>query len=224
MARTRLPADTAEHVRPVLPWRLVAGVFLHFVLPAYVVALAVDLLLFAPDLPLPLMVLQALPFSGWFLLVYALIAIAGTALAAALDPLFRARRARRDARDPATPTRHSEQLLAEAVRQGRGQFGQTGDEILQAPRRGRWAHADARFQSLSRDLAQVVRTATAALASADVERRATVKETALRGLNGIAAGLHELELEASRRDEGDAQTVARYVESRYGSDSAGSAT
>jgi len=223
MVRTRLPADTVEQVRPVLPWRLVAGVFLHFILPAYVVALMVDLLLFAHDLPLPRMVLQALPFSGWFLLVYALIAIAGTVLAAGLDPLFRARRARREARDPAAPARRSERLLADAVQQGRGQFGQAGDEVLQALRSGRWAHADSRFQALSRDLAQVVRTATAALASADAERRATVKETALRGLRGIAAGLRELELEASRRDEGDAQTVARYVESRYGSDSAGSA-
>jgi len=207
----------------VLPWRLVAGGFLHFILPAYVIALAVDLLLFAHGLPLPQMLLQALPFSGWFLLVYTLIAVVGTALAAALDPPFRARRARREARDPAGPARRSERLLAEAIRDGRGQFGPGGDEVLQALRGGRWMHSDARFQALSRDLAQVVRTSTAALASADGERRASVRETALRGLRGIAAGLRELEFEASRRDEGDAQTVARYVESRYGSDSAGSA-
>lgn len=217
------PADDPRFARPVLPWRLVAGGFLHFILPAYVVALAIDLLLFAQSLPLSHMVLQALPFSGWFLLAYTLIASVGTVMAAALDPLLRAHRVRRAARDPAAPARRSEQQLAEAVRQGRGQFGQAGDELLQALRRGRWSHADPRFQGLSRDLAQVVRTATAALASADGERRVIVRETALRGLSGIAAGLRELEVEASRRDEGDAQTIARYVEARYGADSAGSA-
>jgi hypothetical protein len=222
MARTRLPADNAERGRPVLPWRLVAGVFLHFILPAYVIALVVDVLLFARDLPLSQMVLQALPFSGWFLLIYTAIAVLGSVLAALLDRPLRVRRAWREARDPSTPARRSEQLLTEAVRQGRGQFGHAADEVLQALRRGRWVHADARFQALSNDLAQVVRTSSAALASADPERRASVKDTALRGLRGIALGLRELELEASRHDEGDAQTVARYVEARYGSDSAGS--
>jgi len=223
MSRHRLPADDSRLARPVLPWRLVAGVFLHFILPAYVVALAADLLLFARDLPLPRMLLQVLPFSGWFLLVYALIAVAASTLAAVLDPLLRAERNRREARDPAAPVRRSEQLVADAARLGLGQFGPSGDALLQEIRGGRWVHEDPRFQALSRDLGQVVRTSAAALASADAERRASVRETALRGLRGIAAGLRALEVEASRHDEGDAQTVARYVEVRYGSDSAGSA-
>src|SRR4051812_36213832 len=111
------PADDPRLARPVLPWRLVAGGFLHFILPAYLVALVIDVLLFAHGLPLSRMVLLALPFSGWFLLAYTLIASVSTVLAAALDPLLRARRARREARDPAAPARRSEQELTEAVRQ-----------------------------------------------------------------------------------------------------------
>jgi hypothetical protein len=96
--------------------------------------------------------------------------------------------------------------------------------MLQTIRSGRWRHDDSRYQALSRDLAEVVRTSTAAASSADAAGRARAIETALRGLRGIAAGLRDLEDEASRHDQGDAETVARYVESRYGSDSAGSAT
>jgi hypothetical protein len=208
--------------RPVLPWRLVAGGFLHFVLPAYLVALVVDLLLFAHAATFEAMLRQALPFSGRFLLVYGAVTLAGSVVAAALDPLLRARRGRREARDPGAAARHSEARLVDAIGQGRGRFGGDADAVLQAIRSGRWQHDDPRFQALSRDLVEVVRTSLAALASTDRERRAGVVETAERALRGIASGLRELELEASRRDEGDAQTVARYVESRYGSDFAGS--
>ena len=36
------PAETAGKERPILPWRLVAGAFLHFIIPIYLVAALVD--------------------------------------------------------------------------------------------------------------------------------------------------------------------------------------
>jgi hypothetical protein len=35
-------AEAAGEERPILPWRLVAGAFLHFIIPAYLVAALVD--------------------------------------------------------------------------------------------------------------------------------------------------------------------------------------
>ena len=94
--------------------------------------------------------------------------------------------------------------------------------MLTTIRKAQWDHGDSRFQALSKDLAEVMRTSAAALTSAPAARRAAITDMAAASLEGLHAGLQALLDERSRLDEGDAKTVARYVETRYGtSDSAG---
>lgn len=132
-----VPGDDANPLagqdRPILPWKLVAGAFVHFVVPIYLVALIVDTLLAMPSgATAEAMLRHALPFSGWFLALYLAITLAVSLGTAAVDPLLRARRRRRTQNDPRAAARLSEQRLRHAVTQGRGLFGACADTILQA--------------------------------------------------------------------------------------------
>ena len=215
------PSEEPDEERPILPWRLVAGAFLHFIIPAYLVAALVDWQLGTPANGESF--LRHLPaFSAIFLAVYAAAALLCSLGAAGLDRILRGRRARREARDPAAPARRSAQRLAAAVRLGKSRFGAEGDAALEQLRRGRWLHADPRFQSLSADLQAVVQRSAQALAHATEEGRAAIVETACAAIDHVGQGLAALEAAERGRAESEARTVARYVELRYGaSDFAG---
>jgi hypothetical protein len=215
-------AEAAGEERPILPWRLVAGAFLHFIIPAYLIAALVDWQLRGE--PLRIFLGHLLSFSGAFLAVYAALTLVCSLGAAALDRLLRRRRARREARDPAAPARRSEARLAEAVRLGTGQFGARGDKALEQMLRRPWRHADPRFQSLSADLDAVVQRSVRALAHAKEDGRAEIAGLACAAIDHVGQGLDALEAAERDRAESEARTVARYVELRYGaSDFAGDA-
>jgi hypothetical protein len=217
----REAAAGGEH--PILPWRLVAGGFLHFIIPVYLVAALADWLLGAGGNG-EAFLRHLLPFSGWFLAVYAAAMLACSLAAAGLDPVLRRRRARRQAADPAAPARRSELRLAGAVRLGKGKFGAAGDEALEQMLRRRWVHADSRFQALSADLEAVVQRSAQALDRATEGGRAAIAEMACAAIDHVGQGLDALETAERQRAEGEARTVARYVELRYGaSDFAGDA-
>jgi len=215
------PAEAAGEKSPILPWRLVAGAFLHFIIPAYLVAALVDWQLGTPANGEAF--LRHLPaFSALFLAVYAVAALACALGAAGLDRILRGRRARREAADPMAPARRSEQRLAAAVRLGQGRFGADGDAALAQLLHGRWLHADPRFQALSADLEAVVQRSVQALAHATQDGRAAIVETARAAIDHVGQGLATLEAAERGRAESEARTVARYVELRYGaSDFAG---
>jgi len=216
------PDEAAGEERPILPWRLVAGGFLHFIIPAYLIAALVDWQLrgeafraFLGDL---------LPFSGGFLLVYAGATLAASLAAAGLDRLLLWRRARREAADPAAPARRSEARVAAAVRLGKGKFGAGGDAALERMLTRHWLHADPRFQSLSTDLDAVVQRSVRALAHAKADGRAEIADLACAAIDHVGQGLDALETVQREQAESEARTVARYVELRYGdSDFAGGA-
>src|SRR5437868_13930106 len=93
------PVDAAGEDRPILPWRLVAGAFLHFIIPAYLIAALVDWQLRTPANGESF--LRHLPaFSALFLAVYAVAALVSALGAAGLDRILSRRRARREAEDP----------------------------------------------------------------------------------------------------------------------------
>lgn len=209
---------------PVVPWRLVGGAFLHFVVPIYLVAIVVDAVVSAPrDATTEAILHHALPFSGWFLASYLLIALFATAGAAAIDPVLRARRARRVSSNPLAHRQISEARLAAALLRGRGKFGAEADAHLVAIRAMRWDHADHRFQMMSNDLQDVISTASAALIDALPDRRPALIRMTCDSLVRIEAALDDLVAERRRRAEGDAEAVFRYVEVRHGgSDFSGS--
>src|SRR3954469_9534542 len=125
------PAEAAGGERPILPWRLVAGAFLHFIIPAYLVAALIDWQLTAEAGGF---LRHLLSFSGWFLVLYAAAMLACSLGAAGLDRVLRRRRAQREAQDPRGAARRSEQRLAAAIRLGSGRFGAKGDAALERMR------------------------------------------------------------------------------------------
>ncbi|PXA85371.1 hypothetical protein DMC47_37670 [Nostoc sp. 3335mG] len=210
----QVPGDDANPLtsedRPILPWKIVAGVFVHFVVPIYLVALVIDTLLAMPSgATIEAMLRHALPFSGWFLAIYGLVALAVSLAAAAIDPLLRARRRQRTRNDPQAATRLSEQRVGYAVRRGRGLFGSHADTILTALGAARWDHGDPRYRALSGDLEEVVRT------SADAPGE-EIAATTTRALQHLQDALRELNRARDDRRMADAKAAARYVELRHG--------
>jgi len=219
------PVEEAGEPRPILPWRLVAGAFLHFIIPAYLVAALADWLLRAQtDGSGESFLRHLLPFSGWFLILYAAAMLVCSLGAAGLDRLLHRRRSRREAEDPAVAAKRSGQRLAAAVRLGRGRFGAEADAALERMLHRHWLHADARFQALSSDLASVVRRSVHALDRATDDGRAAIIDMTRAAIDHVGQGLDALEAAERQRAESEARTVARYVELRYGaSDFAGDA-
>jgi hypothetical protein len=219
------PVEGAGEVRPILPWRLVAGAFIHFIIPAYLVAALADWLLRAETEGTGGSFLRhLLPFSGWFLILYAAAMLLCSLGAAGLDRLLHRRRALREAEDPAVAAKRSGQRVAAAVRQGRGRFGAEADAALEQMLHRHWIHADARFQALSTDLGAVVQRSALALDRATDDGRAAIVDMTRAAIEHVGQGLDALEAAERQRAESEARTVARYVELRYGaSDFAGDA-
>jgi hypothetical protein len=211
------PAEAAGGNGPILPWRLVAGAFLHFIIPAYLVAGLIDWLLRAEAGGDGEGFLRhLLPFSGYFLAAYAAAMLLCSLAAVGLDRLLLRRRALREAEDPKAAARRSEQMLAAAIRLGKGKFGAKGDAGLEQMLRQRWIHADPRFQALSADLQTLVQRSARALDHATDDGRAAIVEIACAAIDHVGQGLDALETGERERAESEARTVARYVELRYG--------
>jgi hypothetical protein len=197
-------------------WRLVAGAFLHFVAPAYLVAAPLACLALAPAHATAYdWVRLAIPVSGWFLAGYTALALLAVLATIAIEPLLHASQTRREARDPRLAARASERRVARAIADGRRQLSDGPVRILDQLDSPRWDHSDSRFQSLSTDLAQIVRTAIAARDTATLDKRPELDALATQSLQRIEAALTALHTERAQLDEGDARTVARYIESRY---------
>lgn len=217
MITAAAPSD-GSRPRAISAWRLVGGAYLHFAVPAYLVAMPLAALFAGPPDARIAALIGALPrLSAWFLGGYALLAALSVAAAMALEPLLRRGAARREARDPHRAALASSRRVARAIADGIARLGPDSASVLDALRGPRWDHADDRFQALSADLAEVVRAASAALATAPAERRAAIADLAAASLHRVDAALAMLQAERGRLDEGDLHTVARYVAMRYDS-------
>jgi len=209
---------------PISAWRIVGGASLHFAAPVYLVTVAVATLFNAPaGAPVSDLAKLALGYSGWFLAGYAALTLAATLAAAAIEPLIGIRHRRRNAIDPSRAAIDSRRRVAHALADARSLPGVDLRRLADALAAPRWDHDDERYQALSQDLEQVVRAMTTANRTASNESRPDIVALAIQSLQRIDHTLGNLASERSRLDHGDARTVARYVENRYGpSDSAGS--
>ncbi|WP_420381265.1 hypothetical protein [Novosphingobium sp.] len=202
--------------RKISAWQIVAAAWLHFAVPIYVVAMPVTALMVAPaGAPFAAMLTLVPRLSMWFLGSYAGLGVVCVTTAMAVEPLLHWRSARREASDPNRAALASARRVARAIADGTNLLGGEPAALLSAMRDPRWDHADTRFQALSTDLAEVVRTTCAALATASADRRAAIVMLATTSLRRIATALTALQAEQSRLDEGDAQAIARYVAMRY---------
>jgi hypothetical protein len=210
------PSSTNAADRSVLPWRIIAGGFLHFALPAYLlVGLACCAAGLLGGLTVPEVTARVLPYSVRFFVIYAALAPIAAATAAVLDLPLRQWRQRRAGLDPHAKEYQSRRNLAVALAEGRSRLDRDAVALLDAVASVAWHHEEPSFQSVSADLAQVVRTSAAALRTVTPRRRQELAVITAATLTRIVDGLRDLQEERARFDEGDLRTVARYVDSRY---------
>jgi len=207
--------------RPVLPWRLVVGIFLHFAIPAYLLFLLVAFLL-SPAAPMPAeaRVRWLLAESGLFVGGFILATFAAGLVSAAIDPVLRGLRRQKDARDPNRSAIASQQRARTALaRIGTADWDGANARVAAAVerlRRDPWDHADPAGQRLSMDLLEAANAFVPALDSARGAKRAELAGLAAKALDRIADALEQQATERGRLDEGDARTIARLIDLRYG--------
>lgn len=209
---------------PVLPWRLVVGIFLHFAIPLYLIAL-LGAFLFLPNVPATTeaRVRWMLRESGLFVVGFAAATILAGMVAAIIDPPLRAWRRRKRARDPDQPALASQKRAQAALaRIAAAEWGNSGARVAAAVERLRredWDHLNIDGQRLSQDLAEAANAFIPALDSAGATMRDELAELAADAIDRIADALEQQHLTKSRLDEGDARTIARLIELRYGGNS-----
>lgn len=211
------PADLDDQDQaPVLPWRLVAGGFLHFGIVGYLLVVPALALLEAPRSASAEQILRlALRYSAAFLLGLFLIGTLATLSARLLDPLLRARRHGRS-RSPEAAAGRSRERLRRAAGIARGGLSADTSRLVAQVAAEPWDHDDPRYQALARDLEEVIATSSAAIASAAADQATELEELAVRAIGQIRAELVELAASRAREEEVRARTAAHYVSSRYG--------
>lgn len=202
--------------RPILPWRVVAGILLHVIIPAYLLSFLAAC--FVPPVPMSVTeVLSRMLVTGeYFLPAYALLTAVAAGTARVVDPWLHRRRAVRLARDPRAVADQSRTRLADAMgtlRQlpGDARLATALATLDHLP----WDHADPRAQDLSRDLAAAATAFASAFRSAPEARRGDVLDLAADSAERIAAAVGTLAEERGKLDDGDARTIAGYIAARY---------
>jgi len=202
---------------PIAPWRFVAGILLHCAVPAFLVWLAAALLpLFAGGAAPDRLAAAAGHASVVFLIAYAVLLVAAILVTRALEPALRQARARREARDPASPARESRRRVETALRAAHGLGG--GARLRQATARleaAPWDHDDDRCQAVSADLARAAEAFAAAARPGAASAPAELEALAAASLERLAEAVEEIGAERRRLDQGDAEAMARYIALRY---------
>jgi len=209
---------------PILPWRLVVGIFLHFAVPLYLIALLAAFL-FLPGVPATAeaRIQWLLRESGLFVIGFTAATILAGIVAAIVDPPLSALRRRRQARDPNQLILASRKRAQAALaRLGAADWGVAGTRVTAAlARLSRevWDHGSAEGQRLSQDLAEAANAFIPALDSASGAKRSELADLAAGAIDRIADALEQQHADKSRLDEGDARTIARLIDLRYGGNS-----
>ena len=205
-----------EQIQRIRPSRFVAGIALHFAVPAYLIWLAVALLPSLGSGDRDQLAVAAGRASVQFLLFYAVFLVAATLAARALEPAIRPARERREARDPLASGRQSKAQLSTALRSiATLDGGSALHEAVERLRSAPWRHEDQRFQTIASDLSRTAHAFAIALEGAPPGERAEIEALAERSFSRIAQAVEQLAEEQRRLDHGDARTLARYIELRY---------
>lgn len=208
-SRTANAVSVTNERRPIPMPRLVAGILLHFCVPAYLVASLLACLLVAPRVTAAADIPSRMLWTGaWFVPAFLLLTALAAGIAALVEP-----RLRTPATDPAII---SHRQLGEAGRMLAGLHHRPIDAALARVDAVRWDHGDPRDQRLAADLATSARTLAAAVASATPVRRPEVLALAADIVERLAGAAEALANERGKLDEGDARTVAGYLQARYG--------
>lgn len=201
---------------PILPWRIVVGILLHVIIPAYLLSFLAAC--FVPPQPMSIsaVVGRMLVTGEYFLPAYALLTAVAAGTARVVDPRLHRRRAARIARDPRAIADQSRARVATAIAAlrtlpGDARLATALATLDHLP----WDHDDARAQDLSRDLASAATAFSSAFRSAPEARRGEVVDLAADSSERIAAAAGALAEERGKLDQGDARTIAGYIAARY---------
>jgi membrane protein implicated in regulation of membrane protease activity len=200
----------------IRPSRFVAGIALHFAVPAYLIWLAIALIPSLGSGDRDQLAATAGQASLQFLLFYAVFLVAITLATRALEPALRQARERREARNPLAAGRQSKAQLSSALRTAATiGNGKALHEAIERLRSAPWRHEDQRFQTIASDLARAANAFAVALDGAPPTEREELEALAARSFGRIAEAVEQLAEEQRRLDHGDARTLAHYIELRY---------
>jgi hypothetical protein len=192
--------------RKIPLWKLVGGAAVHFVVPAYAVALGVDGWRFAMagggDLAAWLAHVPGA--SGWFLGIYGVLGLGATGLAALAGP-----------GQAAAPALDGAEHLRAALARGRGMFGPRGDAALERIAALRLDGTDAQLAPMLRDLAAMVAAGCEAMAGGEDEGLSAMTAGAIER---IAGELEALAGAGAQEARDKVRVMATYVGHRYGQD------
>ncbi|MEQ7873008.1 hypothetical protein ABDK56_03250 [Sphingomonas sp. ASV193] len=199
----------------IKPWRLTAGILLHFVIPAYCLWIGVALLRLwsrgATDEALAVTIVRD---SLWFLAVYGLSAIVVTAFVRAIEPMLAIRRANRGRTAPPSAAEQSGARLDQALAMARRWTGVPPlVDLVARLEADEWDHRDPRTQGLTADLLKVITAFEKPLVSPKID--AGLADLAASALRRIHETAQLIAQERRDLDADDARTLARYIELRY---------
>jgi hypothetical protein len=207
-----------DHDRPqrIRPSRFVAGIALHFAVPAYLIWLAIALIPSLGSGDRDQLAAAAGRASLQFLLFYAVFLVAVSLATRALEPAMRQARERREARDPLAAGRRSKAQVSSALRTAATLGGgKPLHDAIEQLRSAPWRPEDERFQTIASDLARASSAFAVALDGAPPGERTEIEALAASSFRRIAEAVEQLAEEQRRLDHGDARTLARYIELRY---------
>jgi len=220
MKRAEVCSSSETAAPRIAPWKFTAGVMVHLGVPAYLLLLAVTIVVYVLKHGATDGFFSLLPqVSLYFVALYATATIALTGVAALAGLIGRARSRRQLAivgRDPAI---RSTQALSRAVGALDALTHDPAVEsalhmIANAP----WHHDDERFQQVSRDLDKAAGTYATAYASARGDQRQEVSRLTAETLRHFAQTLDDLAQDTGATATRNAQTMAGYIASKYGDD------
>jgi len=188
--------------------RLIAGIALHFLVPAYALALMADAALGRAPAGLAAWLPHALVLGGWFLLAYGGAAMVLAGLGALSD---RGALTDRGAEAPHDPG-GEDGRLAGALAAAQGRFGVEADRLLASLAEMRPDWGESQTREIARDIIRLLESALAA-------REAGGEALALRttaALGSLTEAITRQCGEAARLARDEAHAMANYVEAKYG--------
>ena len=211
MVSARPPAHPLP--RRIRRGRLVAGIAIHFLVPAYALTLVADAALghapgtWAGWLP------HALRLGGRFLMVYGGAGLLLTLLAGLIDRM--ARKTTPPDADAAEAADISRADLARTLASAQGRFGAKADALLHRAAALSPDHRDSQTREIVQDIRRLLDAGRAALDAENAPGDASGTRT-VAALDTLVRALEEKSRETALLARDKAHTLANYVAAKYG--------
>ncbi|MDE1915415.1 MAG: hypothetical protein KGJ57_08755 [Sphingomonadales bacterium] len=192
--------------------RMVAGIALHCLVPAYGLTLIGDALWGQTPMSWAQWLPHALALGGRFLVIYGLGAVALTLLTAAVE---RIAPQRTGAGEQDADARSGHAALMQAMARARGRLGPEGDALLDRLSDLTLDLDDSSTRDMLRDMARLL-DAGAAAAPIDAATRDMLNQRSLAALETLVDALEQKARDNAVAALDEVHTLANYVAAKYG--------